>query len=156
MGVRGWFDLKKCLYLAQPSPAWLHLVAFRSARHKYIKLVYCSRVKAAIMCLHAICCHIHEFCCNWLHGVTEVVTGSWHIFMGARSVSWTRRVSVAKELGNKMFMSAHVNDIRLQPLYTWMLHALTRYTKFAVIYKKTTKAKTRRISVLFSSSTKWP
>jgi hypothetical protein len=22
------------------------------------------------MCLHAICCHIHEFCCNWLQGVT--------------------------------------------------------------------------------------
>jgi hypothetical protein len=80
-----------------------------------------------------------------LHGITyflgchveillsAVVTGSWHIFMGA--------VSVAKELNNKMFMSAHVNDIRLQPLYTWqpkiwMLHALTRYTKFAVIYKK--------------------
>jgi hypothetical protein len=29
--------------------------------------------------------------------------------MGARSVSWTRRVSVAKELSNKMFMSAHGN-----------------------------------------------
>jgi hypothetical protein len=23
-----------------------------------------------IMCLHAICCHIHEFCCNGLQGVT--------------------------------------------------------------------------------------
>jgi hypothetical protein len=118
------------------------------------------------MCLHAICCHIHEFCCNGLQGVTwrymalhgvtyflgchveillsAVVTSSWHIFKGVRSVSWTRNVSVAKELSNKMFMSAHVNDIRLQPLYTWqpypkiwMLHALTRYTKFAVIYKKT-------------------
>jgi hypothetical protein len=32
--------------------------------------------------------------------------------MGARSVSWTRGVSVAKELSNKMFMSAHVNYIR--------------------------------------------
>jgi hypothetical protein len=50
--------------------------------------------------------------------LSAVVTGSCHIFMGARSVSWTRRVSVAKELSSKMFMSAHINDIRLQPLFT--------------------------------------
>jgi hypothetical protein len=40
------------------------------------------------------------------------------MFLGARSVSWTRHVSAAKELSNKMFMSAHVNDIRLEPLYS--------------------------------------
>jgi hypothetical protein len=64
------------------------------------------------MALH-IClgCHVEIM-------LLAVVTGSRHIFMGACSVSWTRRVSVAKELSNKMFMSAHVNDIRLQPLYT--------------------------------------
>jgi hypothetical protein len=35
----------------------------------------------------------------------EILLSAVHIFMGARSVSWTRRVSVAKELSNKMFMS---------------------------------------------------
>jgi hypothetical protein len=49
--------------------------------------------------------------------LSAFVTGGLYIFKGARSVSWTRRVSVAKELSNKMFMSAHVNDIRLQPFY---------------------------------------
>jgi hypothetical protein len=31
---------------------------------------YVASTLAAIMCLHAICCHIHEFCCNGLQGVT--------------------------------------------------------------------------------------
>jgi hypothetical protein len=31
-------------------------------------------------------------------------------FSRAIIFSWTRRVSVAKELSNKMYMSAHVND----------------------------------------------
>jgi hypothetical protein len=69
-----------------------------------------------------------------LHGVTWRYM-ALHIFLGCHveillkletmilinpfwSGSWTRRVSVAKELGSEMFMSTHVNDIRLQPLYT--------------------------------------
>jgi hypothetical protein len=31
---------------------------------------YRAHNKVAIMCLQAICCNIHEFCCNGLQGVT--------------------------------------------------------------------------------------
>jgi hypothetical protein len=128
----------------------IKFILWTSARPLFSMSVITTNLYGSHHVLTANCCHIHEFCCNGLHGVTwhyiflgchveillsVVVTGSWHIFMGASSVSWTRPVSVAKKLSYQMFMSAHINDIRLQPKI-WMLHAVTRYAKFAVIYKK--------------------
>jgi hypothetical protein len=96
------------------------------------------------MALHGVT-YFFRLSCGNIAVMSAVLTGSWHIFMGARSVIWTRIVAWAllRNWTTKCLCqhSAHVNDIRLQPLYTWqlkiwVLHALTRYTKFAVIYKK--------------------
>jgi hypothetical protein len=44
----------------------LFLGHMRAERH----FLY-QNIKAAMICLHAICSHIHEFCCNGLQELTR-------------------------------------------------------------------------------------